>query len=61
MDVKAACKVLGISKSLLYQILKEKRIRHRRIGARHRKGKIIIDDEAIRAFEEECAAELEDD
>lgn len=61
MDVKTAAQKLEISQSLLYRLIAEKRIDHYRIGGRHRRGKIVVDDEAIRAFREECRAELADD
>ena len=61
MTAKEAAVKLEVSLSLLYQLIQEKRIRHRRIGGRNRRGAIRIDEDAIEAFKEECSAELEND
>lgn len=50
MNAIEAAKRLGISRSLLYQLIKEKRLPHRRIGAKGRRGKIIIAEEDVIAF-----------
>ena len=51
MNVKDAAKRLEISQSLLYQLIAEGRMPHRRIGGRGRRGKIVLKDEDIKEFE----------
>ena len=58
MDVKAAARALECSPSLVYALIQEGRIKCERRGRRGRRGKIIITDEAVEAFRQECRAEL---
>lgn len=58
MTAKQAAERLGISKSLLYQLVAEKRLPHRRIGGKGRRGKIVIEEEDVRAFMEGCKVEV---
>lgn len=50
MDVKQAAVRLEISLSLLYSLIEEGRIPHRRIGRRGRRGKITIREEDLEQF-----------
>lgn len=57
MSVKEAAKRIGISRSLCYQLVAERRIPHRRVGGKGRRGRIVIEEEDIRAFMESCRRE----
>ena len=59
-NAKEASERMRISLSLLYKIVSEKRIRAVRIGGRHRRGKVLIPEDAIKDFVDGCCAELED-
>lgn len=54
MTVKEAARELEVSASLIYELVADGRLRHYRIGARGRRGKIIIPEDAIAAFREAC-------
>ncbi len=50
MNVREAARRLEISPSLCYQLCQEGRLGHIRIGARGRRGKIVIAEGDIAAF-----------
>lgn len=50
LTVRAAAGRFGLSASLLYQLCREKRLRHRRVGGRGRRGRLLIDEADLRAF-----------
>lgn len=54
MDVKTFAKRAEISLSLAYALIDEGRVRHRRIGQRGRKGKIIVSEESLAEFLKSC-------
>ncbi len=59
MNVIEAAKRLEISKSLLYELIAEGRIPHRRIGRRGKRGKIIVTEDDLQAFLETVKSEGE--
>jgi excisionase family DNA binding protein len=59
VTVKAAAERLEISQSLVYRLVEEGRIPCVRIGARGRRGKIIIREHDIEAFLKTCRPERE--
>ena len=61
MSPAQAAERLEISRSLIYALVEEGRLKCLRIGRRGRRGKIVIKDEHITAFLDEVKAELEDD
>ena len=61
MSPAEAAERLEISRSLVYALIEEGRLKCLRIGRRGRRGKIVIKDEHVSAFIEEVKAELEDD
>lgn len=61
MTPAEAAERLEISRSLVYALIEEGRLKCLRIGRRGRRGKIVIKDEHVRAFMEEVQADLEDD
>lgn len=50
MNVRDAAKKLEISESLCYQLVDECRLPHFRIGAKGRRGKIVIREKDIETF-----------
>ena len=50
MTIAEAAKRLEISRSLAYRLVEEKRLPCRRIGAKGRRGKIIITEEDLQVF-----------
>jgi excisionase family DNA binding protein len=59
VTVKAAAERLEISQSLVYRLVEEGRMPCVRIGARGRRGKIIIREQDIEAFLKACQIERE--
>jgi excisionase family DNA binding protein len=57
MTAKQASETLGVSLSMVYQLAREGRLPHFRIGLAGRRGKLIFDDEGIRRFKESCRVE----
>lgn len=50
LSVKAAAARSGLSPSLLYQLCREKRLRHYRVGGRGRRGRLLLDEADLKAF-----------
>jgi excisionase family DNA binding protein len=59
VTVKVAAERLEISQSLVYRLVEEGRMLCVRIGARGRRGKIIIREQDIEAFLKTCRPERE--
>jgi excisionase family DNA binding protein len=59
MDVKEAAKRAEVSVSLMYALVEEGRVPHRRIGRRGRRGKIVITEADLAAFLESAKVEAE--
>lgn len=59
MNVREAAEKLEISRSLLYRLIEEGRIKCVRIGQRGRRGKIVIREPDIEVFLKECRAETQ--
>lgn len=57
MTVKQAAERLGVSQSLVYMLCEGRQLAHRRIGAKGKRGKIIILEEDIAAFLESIKVE----
>jgi excisionase family DNA binding protein len=53
MTVKEFARQAEISLSLAYELIAEGRVGHRRVGRSGRRGKILIEEEALRRFIEE--------
>ncbi len=60
MTVKEAAKKLEISASLAYALIADGRLPHLRIGARGRRGKILLRDADIEKFLELCRVDAEE-
>lgn len=54
MTVREAAVKLEVSQSLVYRLIEEKRLPCVRIGARGRRGKIVIHPEHVEAFLKQC-------
>lgn len=54
MTVKQAAERLGVSPSLVYAWVAEGRLAHSRYGREGRRGKIVIDDQAVEQLAAEC-------
>jgi excisionase family DNA binding protein len=50
LTMKEAAERMGISTSLLYTLCRERRIEHIRIGVRGRRGKVLIEPNAVDSF-----------
>ncbi len=50
LTTKQAATRTGLSQSLLYQLCKERRLPHFRIGGRGRRGRLLIDEADLLAF-----------
>lgn len=50
LTAKQAADRARVSVSLIYQWCAERRLRHLRVGARGRRGKILIEEEDLEAF-----------
>lgn len=61
MNVRTAAERLEVSQSMVYQLIQEGRLPCLRIGGRGRRGKIVIKEEHVLAFQESCkvVAEME--
>jgi excisionase family DNA binding protein len=51
---------LHLSKSSVYSLVEEGRLEHYRIGARGKRGKILIPEEAIEEFLLSCRGNIDD-
>ncbi len=51
---------LSVSESLIYQLCSERRLPHYRIGGDGRRGKILIDEQELRAFIRSCRVEVDE-
>ncbi len=60
LTVKEIAQRLRISTSMAYQLCEEGRLEHHRIGGRGKRGKILVDDEAVQAFLMACREDFED-
>lgn len=56
LTIKAASEKFPLSKSLLYELCKQGRLKHYRVGARGR-GKILVDEKDLSALLEDCRVE----
>ena len=56
MTIAEAAKRLEISRSLAYRLVEEKRLPCRRIGAKGRRGKIIVTEDDLKLFLESVKA-----
>jgi excisionase family DNA binding protein len=54
LTIKEAAEYLGVSVALVYQFCEERRLRHYRYGGEGRRGKIVIREDDLRAFQEQC-------
>lgn len=65
MTPQQAADRIGVSRSLVYALIAEGRLRCIRVGRRGRRGKIVIEpsdvDELIAALREECRAGADED
>lgn len=59
MTVKQAAERLEISRSLLYKLIEEGQLPHRRIGGKGKRGKIIVTEEDVKAFLDSVKVEAE--
>lgn len=50
MTPSEAAEFVGISASLIYQLVEERRLSHYRVGGKGKRGKILIDPEDLSAF-----------
>lgn len=57
MTPREAADDLGVSPSLIYQLVEERRIGHIRVGGKGRRGRILIELKALEAFLEENRVE----
>jgi excisionase family DNA binding protein len=57
LTIREAAKAAGVSESLLYQWCHERRLRHYRLGAEGRRGKIMVEQADLDRFLEDCSVE----
>jgi excisionase family DNA binding protein len=61
LSPKAAAKLIGVSKSLIYRwISDERRLPHYRLGGQGRRGKILIDPDDLQNFLRENRVEKDE-
>ena len=61
LTVAECAERLGVSASLVYALVSEKRLKAHRLGRRGRRGKILVSEEQIEAFLEATREDLADD
>ena len=54
-----AATLVGVSVSLIYQLCAERRLPHFRVGGDGRRGKLLIDENDIKAFLARCRVEAD--
>jgi excisionase family DNA binding protein len=59
LTVKQASELAGVSDSLIYEWCTEKLLVHYRLGAKGRRGKVMIDDKDLETFLAACRQEAQ--
>jgi len=58
LSIRAIAEKFPLSKSLLYELCKQGRLRHLRVKTSPtRRGKIVVDEEDLKRFLDECVVE----
>ena len=61
LTVAEVAERLGVSESLVYALVSEKRLKAMRLGRQGKRGKILVPEDQLQAFVEGCTEELSDD